>query len=156
MSYDAIFQYRKNSSTQCRIRPAGARLYLGRSRRVIDQKVRAITPTGLPLSPGSAGNRWAGVGYFTVYPDHDQNARGRSDSTSIACANQWTNHWRNCGASHRQFSRQAAPPWLIAIGEVMTLSWTMLLIVCMPLNWSKSLPFWYRTVNVELTKRRKP
>jgi hypothetical protein len=32
----------------------------------------------------------------------------------------------------------------------MTLSCTMLLIVCMPLNWSKSLPFWFRTGNAEL------
>jgi hypothetical protein len=32
----------------------------------------------------------------------------------------------------------------------MKLSWNLLLIVCMPLNWSKSLPFWFRTGNAEL------
>ena len=150
MTYDAILQYRKNASNQCRIRPVGTGLYLGGSRRGIDQKVRAITATGLPLSPRSAGNRWASVGDFTVYPDYDQNARGCSDPTSVACANQWYDHWRYCGARHRQFSRQVAPPWLIAIGEVMTLSWNMLLIACMPENWSKYLPFWFRTGNAVL------
>jgi hypothetical protein len=32
----------------------------------------------------------------------------------------------------------------------MILSWNLLLIVCMPLNWSKSLPFWFRIGNAEL------
>jgi hypothetical protein len=32
----------------------------------------------------------------------------------------------------------------------MKLRWNLLLIVCMPLNWSKSLPFWFRTENAEL------
>ena len=150
MPHDTILKHRKNSPAECRIRHAGTGIYLGGSRRGIDQKVRAITPTGLPLSTGSAGNRWAGVGYFTVYPNHDQNARGCSEPASVTCSNQWYDHWRNCGDCHRQFSRQVAPPWLIAIGEVMTLSWTMLLIVCMPLNWSKYLPFWFQTVNAEL------
>jgi hypothetical protein len=35
-------------------------------------------------------------------------------------------------------------------------SWNLLLIVCMPLNWSKSLPSWCRTGNAELTERRTP
>jgi hypothetical protein len=32
----------------------------------------------------------------------------------------------------------------------MILSWNLLLIDCMPLNWSKSLPFWFRTESAEL------
>ena len=40
MTYDAILQYRKNASNQCRIRPVGTELYLGGSRRGINQKVR--------------------------------------------------------------------------------------------------------------------
>jgi len=66
------------------------------------------------------------------------------------CSNQRYDDWRDCGAGYRQFSRQAAPPWLIAIGEVMKLSWNLLLIACMPLNWSRSLLFWCRTGNAEL------
>jgi hypothetical protein len=49
-----------------------------------------------------------------------------------------------------QFSRQAAPPWLIAPGEVMILSWNMLLIVCKPPSWSKHLPSWFLTGNAVL------
>jgi hypothetical protein len=29
-------------------------------------------------------------------------------------------------------------------------SWNLLLIVCMSLNWSRSLPSWFRTGNAEL------
>jgi hypothetical protein len=32
----------------------------------------------------------------------------------------------------------------------MKLRWNLLLIVCMLLNWSKSLPSWFRTGNAEL------
>jgi len=91
-----------------------------------------------------------GLGRFTVYPNHHQNTCGCREATSVSCASQRHDHWRDSGTCHRQFSRQAAPPWLIAIGEVMKLSWNLLLIVCMPLNWSKSLPFWCRTGNAEL------
>jgi hypothetical protein len=31
------------------------------------------------------------------------------------------------------------------------LCWNMLLTVCRPLNWNKSLPFWFRIRNAELT-----
>ena len=125
-------------------------LHLGRSSRSLDPTVWLVTPTGLPISSGSAGNRCASLGRFTLYPDHHQNTCGCREAASVACANQRHDDWRDCGAGHRQFSRQAAPPWLIAIGEVMILSWNLLLIVCMPLNWSKSLPFWFRTGNAEL------
>ena len=154
MSHDAILKHRKIPPAKCRIRPVGTRLYLGGSRRGIDQKVRAITPTGLPISPGSSGNRWASIGYFTVYPDHDQNTRECSAPTSVVCTNQWHDHWRDCGARHRQLSRQAAPPWLIAIGEVHVVSWNMLLTVCMLPNWNKYLPFWFRAGWVVSTKPR--
>jgi hypothetical protein len=33
----------------------------------------------------------------------------------------------------------------------MKSNWTTFLIACMPLNWSKFLPFWFRTRNAELT-----
>jgi hypothetical protein len=32
----------------------------------------------------------------------------------------------------------------------MKSSWTMFLTACMPLNWSRFLPFWCRTGNAEL------
>jgi hypothetical protein len=32
----------------------------------------------------------------------------------------------------------------------MKYSWNLLLIVCTPLNWNKSLPSWFRTGNAEL------
>ena len=150
MSHDAILKHRQNPPAECRIRLAGTRLHLGRSGRSIDPKVWLVTQTGLPISSGSAGNRCASLGHFTVYSDHHQNTRGCREPTSVTCANQRHDYWRDCGTCHRQFSRQAAPPWLIAIGEVMKLSWNLLLIVCMPLNWSKSLPFWFRTGNAEL------
>jgi hypothetical protein len=32
----------------------------------------------------------------------------------------------------------------------MKSNWTTFLIACMLLNWSKSLPYWFRTGNAEL------
>jgi len=150
MSHDAILKHRQNPPAECRLQLAGTRLHIGRSGRSIDPTVWLISQTGLPISSGSPGNRCASLGRFTVYSDHHQNTCGCREATSVTCSNQRYGHWRDCGTCHRQFSRQAAPPWLIAIGEVMKLSWNLLLIVCMPLNWSKSLPFWCRTGNAEL------
>jgi hypothetical protein len=48
-------------------------------------------------------------------------------------------------ARHLEFSRQAAPPWLIAAGEAMISSWNMPLTACWPANWSRPMPFWFRT-----------
>ena len=150
MSHDAILKHRQNSPAECRIQLAGTRLHIGRSRRSIDPTVWLVSQTGLPISSGSSGNRCASLGRFTLYSDHHQNTCGCREATSVTCSNQQHDYWRDCGTCHRQFSRQVAPPWLIAIGEVMKLSWNLLLIVCMPLNWSKSLPFWFRTENAEL------
>ena len=150
MSHDTIFKHRQNPPAECRIPLAGTGLHIGRSCRSIDPTVWLVTPTGLPLSSGSSGNRCASLGRFTLYPNHDQNTRRCCEPASVVCTNQRYDDRRDSGAGHRQFSRQAAPPWLIAIGEVMKLSWNLLLIVCMPLNWSKSLPFWFRTGNAEL------
>jgi len=147
MSHDAILKHRQNPPAEYRIQLAGSGLSLGRCRRSLDPTVWLVAPTGLPIPSGSIGNRCTSSGRFTLYSDHHQNTRGCREATSVTCASQWYDHWRNCGACHYQFSRQAAPPWLIAIGEVMTLSWNMLLTVCMPLNWSKYLPFWFRTGN---------
>jgi hypothetical protein len=33
----------------------------------------------------------------------------------------------------------------------MKSNWTMFLTACMLLNWSKSLPFWFRIGNADLT-----
>lgn len=150
MSHDAILKHRQNSPAECRIRLAGEGLYLSRSSRSLGPTVWFITPTSLPLSSGSAANRCTSLGRFTLYSDHHQNTCGCREATSVTCANQRHDHWRDCGAGHRQFSRQAAPPWLIAPGEVMILSWNMLLIVCKPPSWSKHLPFWFRTGNAVL------
>ena len=151
MSLDAILKHRQNSPAECRIRLAGEGLYLSRSSRNIGPTVWLVSQTGLPISSGSSGNRCTSLGRFTLYSDHHQNTCGYCEATSVTCSNQRHDYWRDCGAGHRQFSRQAAPPWLIAIGEVMTLRWNLHLIVCMPLNWSKSLPFWFRTGNADLT-----
>ena len=150
MSHDAILKHRQNSPAECRIQLAGTRLHIGRSGRSLDPTVWLVAQTGIPLSSGSAGNRCASLGRFTLYSDHHQNICGCREATSVTCANQRYGYWRDCGTGHRQFSRQAAPPWLIAIGEVYVVRWNLLLIVCMPLNWSKSLPFWCRTGNAEL------
>jgi len=150
MSNDAILKHRQNPPAECRIQLAGTGLHIGRSCRSIDPTVWLVSQTGLPISSGSSGNRCASLGRFTLYSDHNQNTCGSREATSVICSKQWHDHWRDCGTCHRQFSRQVAPPWLIAIGEVMKLSWNLLLIVCMPLNWSKSLPFWFRTGNAEL------
>lgn len=150
MSHDAILKHRKNPSTECRIQLAGTGLPIGRSSRSIDPTVWLVAPTGIPVSSGSAGNRCASLDSFPLYSDHHQNTCGCRAATSITCANQRHDHWRNCGTGPRQFSQQVAPPWLIAIGEVMILNWNLLLIACTPLNWSKSLPFWFRTGNAEL------
>ena len=149
MSHDTILKHRQNPPAECRIQFAGTGLHLGRSGRSLDSTVWLVAPTGIPVSSGSAGNRRARLGRFTLYSDYNQNTYGCREATSVPCANQHDN-WRNCGTGHRQFSRQVAPPWLIAIGEVMKLSWNLLLIVCMPLNWSKSLPFWCQTGNAGL------
>jgi hypothetical protein len=125
-------------------------LPIGRSGRSLDPTVWLVAPTGLPLSSGSAGNRCARLGRFPRYSDHYQNTCGCRAATSVICANQRHDYWRDCGTGPRRVSRQAAPPWLIAIGEVMILSWNLLLIACMPLNWSRSLPSWFRTGNAEL------
>jgi len=150
MSHDKILKHRQNPPAECCIPLAGTGLHLGRSGRSLDPKVWLVAQTGLPLSSGSAANRCASLGRFTLYSDHHQNTCGCREATSVACANQRHVYWRDCGTCHRQFSRQVAPPWLIAIGEVMKYSWNLLLIVCMPLNWNKSLPSWFRTGNVEL------
>ena len=150
MSHDAILKHRQNSPAECRIRLAGEGLYLSRSSRHIDPTVWLVAPTGIPVSSGSAGNRRARLDSFTLYSDYYQNTCGCREATSVPCANQRHDNWRNCGTGHRQFSRQVTPPWLIAIGEVMKYSWNLLLIVCMPLNWNKSLPSWCRTGNAEL------
>ena len=150
MSHDTILKHRQNSPPECRIPLAGTGLHLGRSGRSLDPTVWLVSQTGLPLSSGSAGNRCASLDRFTVYPNHHQNTCGCREAASVTCASQWHDYWRDSGTCHRQFSRQAAPPWLIAIGEVMKLSWNLLLIVCMPLNWNKSLPSWCRTGNAEL------
>lgn len=150
MSHDAILKHRQNSPAERRIQLAGSGLHLGRSGRSIDPTVWLVSQTGLPISSGSSGNRCASLGRFTFYSNHHQNTCGCRKATSVTCSNQWYDDWRDCGAGYRQFSRQVTPPWLIAIGEVMKLSWNLLLIVCMPLNWSKSLPFWFRTGNAEL------
>jgi hypothetical protein len=150
MSHDAILKHRQNSPAECRIRLASEGLYLSRSSRNIGPTVWFITPTSLPISSGSSGNRCTSLGRFALYSDHNQNTCGCREAASVACSNQRHDNWRNCGTCHRQLSRQAAPPWLIAIGEVMKLSWNLLLIVCMPLNWSKSLPFWCQTGNAGL------
>ena len=150
MSHDAILKHRQNPPAEYRIPLAGTGLHIGRSCRGIDPTVWLVAQTGLPLSSGSAANRCASLGRFTLYSDHHQNTCGCREAASVACANQRHGYWRDCGTCPRQFSRQVAPPWLIAIGEVMKYSWNLLLIVCMPLNWSKSLPFWFRTGNAEL------
>jgi len=150
MTHDAILNYRQNPPAQCRLQFTGPRLHFGRSCRSLDPAVWVVSPASLPISSGRSGNRCACLGGFALCPDHHQNTRGCCEPASDACTNQWHDDWRDCGTGHRQFSRQAAPPWLIAIGEVMKLSWNLLLIVCMPLNWSKSLPFWFRTGNAEL------
>lgn len=150
MSHDKILKHRQNPPAECRIPLAGTGLHLGRSGRSLDPKVWLVSQTGLPLSSGSATNRCASLGRFTLYSDHHQNTCGCREATSVTCANQRHVYWRDCGTCHRQFSRQVAPPWLIAIGEVMKYSWNLLLIVCMPLSWNKSLPSWFRTGNAEL------
>jgi hypothetical protein len=150
MSHDAILKHRQNSPAECCIQLAGTGLHIGRSCRSFGPTVWLVSQTGLPISSGSSGNRCASLGRFTLYSDHHQNTCGCREATSVTCSNQRHDYWRDCGTGHRQFSRQVAPPWLIAIGEVMKLSWNLLLIVCMPLNWSKSLPFWFRTENAEL------
>ena len=154
MPHDAILKYRQNPPAECRIQLTGTGLPIGRSCRSLDPTVWLVSPTGLPISSGSSGNRCASLGRFTLYSDHHQNTCGCREATSVTCAKQRHDYWRDCGRCQRQFSRQAAPPWLIAIGEVMKLSWNLLLIVCMPLNWSKSLPFWFRTENAELMNRQ--
>jgi hypothetical protein len=150
MSHDAILKYQQNPPTECRIQLAGPGLPIGRSCRSIDPTVWLVSQTSIPISSGSSGNRCASLGRFTLYSDYYQNTCGCREAASVACSNQRHDYRRDCGAGHRQFSRQVAPPWLIAIGEVMKLSWNLLLIVCMPLNWSKSLLFWFRTGNAEL------
>jgi hypothetical protein len=150
MTHDAILKHRQSPPAECRIQFSGTGFHIGRSCRSIEPTVWLVAQTGLPLSSGSAGNRCASLGRFTLYSDYHQNTCGCCEATSVTCANQRHDYWRDCGTGHRQFSRQAAPPWLIAIGEVMKLSWNLLLIVCTPLNWSKSLPFWFRTGNAEL------
>lgn len=150
MSHDAILKHRQNPPAECRIQLAGRGLYIGRSCRSLDPKVWLVAQTGIPISSGSSDNRSASLGRFTLYSDYHQNTCGCREATSVTCSNQRHDYWRDCGTCHRQFSRQVAPPWLIAIGEVYVVSWNLLLIVCMPLNWSKSLPSWCRTGNAEL------
>jgi hypothetical protein len=154
MSHDAILKHRQNSPAECRIRLASEGLYLGRSCRSLDPAVLLVSPTGLPISSGRSGNRCARPGGFALCPDYHQNTRGCCDPTSVACANQWYGHWRDCGSGYHQFPRQVAPPWLIAIGDVMKSNWTMFLTACMLLNWSKSLPFWFRIGNADLTNQQ--
>lgn len=150
MSHDAILKHRQNLPAECRIQLAGRGLHIGRSCRSLDPKVWLVAQTGIPISSGSSDNRSASLGRFTLYSDYHQNTCGCREATSVTCSNQRHDYWRDCGTCHRQFSRQVAPPWLIAIGEVYVVSWNLLLIVCMPLNWSKSLPSWCRTGNAEL------
>lgn len=150
MSHDAIIKPRQNPSAECRIRLAGKGLYLGGCRRSIDPKIWVVTPSGLSLPSGSAGYRWTRCGGFTLYSDYNQNASGCREAASVICSIQRYDDRRDCGAGHRQFSRQAASPWLIALGEVMKFSWNMLLTVCKAPSWSKHLPFWFRTGNAEL------
>ncbi len=150
MSHDAILNYRQNPPAQCCLQFTGQRLHLGRSRRGLSASVWIISTTGISVSSGRSGNRCARLGGFTLCPDYHQNTRGCCDSTSVACADQWYGHWRACGAGHHQLPRQVTPPWLIAIGDVMKSNWTTFLIACMLLNWSKSLPYWFRTGNAEL------
>jgi hypothetical protein len=150
MSHDAILKHRQNPPAECRIRLAGEGLYLSRSSRNIGSTVWFITPTSLPIPSGCSGNRCASLGRLNRYPNHDQNTRRCCEPASVTCANQRHDYWRDSGTGHRQFSRQAAPPWLIAIVEVYVVSWNLLLIVCMPLNWSRSLPSWFRTGNAAL------
>jgi hypothetical protein len=150
MSHDAILKYRQNSSAECRIRTAVQGLCLGRSRRVIVSTVWFISPPGLPIPSGSFGNQSASADCFTLYSDYYQNICRYREATSILCANQRHDDRRDCGAGRCQFSRQASPPWLIALGEVMKLHWNILLTACKPPNWSKPLPFWFRTVNAAL------
>ena len=152
MSHDAIFKHRQNPPAECRIPLTGTGLPIGRSCLSIDPTVWLVAPTGIPVSSGSAGNRRARLDSFTLYSDHHQNTCGCREATSVPCANQQHNYWRDCCKGHRQLSRQDTAPWLIAIGEVMKYSWNLLLIVCMPLNWNKSLPSWCRTGNAELMK----
>ena len=150
MSYDAILKHRQNPPAECHIPFAGTGSPIGRSGRSLVPTVWLVAPTGIPIPSGSAGNQCASLGRFTFYSNHHQNTSGCRAAASITCANQWHDYWRDCGAGPRQFYRQVAPPWLIAIGEVMILSWNLLLIVCMPLNWSRFLPSWFRTGNAEL------
>ena len=150
MSHDAILKHRQNPPAECRIPLAGTGLHIGQSCRSIDPTVWLVSQTGLPISSRSSGNRCASLGRFTLYPNHDQNTRRCCKSTSVVCTNQRYDDRRDSGAGYRQFSRQAAPPWLIAPGEVMILSWNMLLIVCKPPSWSKSLPFWFLIGNAVL------
>jgi len=150
MSHDAILKHLQNPPAECRIPLAGTGLPIGRSSRRLDPTVWLVAPTGVPISSGSAGNRCARLGRFTRYSDYHQNTCGCCEATSVTCANQRHVYWRDCGTGHRQFSRQVAPPWLIAIGEVYVVSWNLLLIVCTPLNWSRSLPSWFRTGNAAL------
>ena len=149
MSHDPILKYRQNSPAECSIRFAGKRVYLSRSSRNIEPKVWFITPTGLPIPSGCPGNRCASLGRFPLYPNHDQNTRRCCKATSVVCTNQRSDDRRDSGAGYRQFSRQVTPPWLIAIGEVMTLNWNILLTACKPSNWSKSLLFWCRIGNAD-------
>lgn len=150
MSHDAILKHRQNPPAECRIQLAGTGSILGRSGRSIDPAVWIISPTGLPISSGSVGNRCACLGRVALYSDHHQNTGGCRAPTSVTCTNQRHDDWRDCGAGHCQFSRQTIPPWLIALGEVMKLSWNMLLTACKPPNWNKCLPFWCRTGSAEL------
>src|SRR5512137_2447416 len=150
MSHDAVLKHRQNPPAECRISLAGTGSPIGRSSRRLDPTVWLVAPTGVPISSGSAGNRCARLGRFTRYSDHHQNTCGCCEAASVTCANQRHVYWRDCGTGHRQFSRQVAPPWLIAIGEVMKYSWNLLLIVCTPPSWSKHLPFWFLTGNAEL------
>lgn len=151
MSHDAILKHRQNAPAECCIRLAGTGLHSGRSRRSIDPAVWIVSPTGLSISSGRFENRCASLGCFPFYSDHHQNTCGYREPTSVTCANQRHDDWRDCGASRRQLSRQTAPPWLIASGEVMKLNWNILLTACKPPSWSKHLPFWCRTGNAELT-----
>lgn len=150
MSHDTILKHRQNPPTECRIQLAGTGLPIGRSCHSIEPAIWLVPQTGIPLSSGSPGNRRTRFGRITLYSDHPQNTCGYCEPASVACSNQRYDNWRDCGTGHRQFSRQAAPPWLIAIGEVIKLSWNLLLIVCMPLNWSRFLPFWFQTGNAVL------
>ena len=127
MSHDAILKHRQNSPAECRIQLTGEGLYLSRSSRNIDPTVWFITPTSLPISSRRSGNRCASLGRFTLYSDHHQNTCGCREATSVTCASQRPDHWRDCGTCRRPLCRPVAPPWLIAIGEVLKLSWNLLL-----------------------------